>query len=80
MDNKNLVTVREIEIIQLIEKDYSNLQIAAVLTITVRTVETHRKNIYKKTNCHNVLSLVKWAYLHQLIPVSHTVQRVLYNL
>ena len=48
MDNKNLVTVREIEIIQLIEKDYSNLQIAAVLTITVRTVETHRKNIYKK--------------------------------
>lgn len=63
----NKLTSREIEILQLIEKDYANLQIATTLAIAVRTVETHRKNIYKKTNCHNVLSLVKWAYQHQHI-------------
>lgn len=64
----NKLTGREMEILQLIEKNYSNLQIATALSITVRTVETHRKNIYRKTNCHNVLSLVKWAYQHRHIP------------
>ena len=68
----NLLTTREIEILQLIEKDCSNRQISATLSITIRTVETHRKNIYKKTNCHNVLSLVKWAYRHQHIqPIAY---------
>ncbi len=68
----NKLTSREVEILQLIEKDYSNLQIATILAIAVRTVETHRKNIYKKTNCHNVLSLVKWAYHHKHIrPVEY---------
>ena len=61
------LTNRELEIIKLMEKDFSNKQIAETLFISVRTVETHRKNIFKKTNCNNVLSLVKWAYEHQLL-------------
>lgn len=61
------LTLREKEIISLMEKDYSNKQIAAELNISIRTVETHRKNIFKKTNTNNVLTLVKWAYEHKIL-------------
>lgn len=61
------LTQREKEIIALMEKDLSNKQIADQLEISVRTVETHRKNIFRKTGTNNVLSLVKWAYAHKII-------------
>jgi DNA-binding NarL/FixJ family response regulator len=61
------VTDREIEIIRLIEKEYSNKQIAETLFISERTVETHRKNIFRKTNTNSVIGLVKYAYEHRLI-------------
>lgn len=61
------LTPRERQIISLMEKDHSNKQIADVLDIAVRTVETHRKNIFQKTGTNNVLTLVKWAYEHQVL-------------
>lgn len=61
------LTVREIEIISLIEKEYNNKQIAEALFISERTVETHRKNIFRKTNTNSVIGLVKYAYEHKLI-------------
>lgn len=61
------LTIREKEIIQLLEKDLSNKEIADSLFISVRTVETHRKNILKKTDTNNLLSLLKWAYEHKII-------------
>lgn len=61
------LTSREIEIIKLIEKEYNNKQIAEALFISERTVETHRKNIFRKTNTNTVIGLVKYAYEHRLI-------------
>lgn len=61
------LTSREIEIIKLIEKEYNNKQIAETLFISERTVETHRKNIFRKTNTNSVIGLVKYAYEHKLI-------------
>ncbi len=61
------LTAREIEIIQLIEKELSNKQIAEKLFLSERTVETHRKNIFRKTNTSSVIGLVKYAYEHKLI-------------
>lgn len=61
------LTAREIEIIQLIEKELSNKQIAERLFLSERTVETHRKNIFRKTNTSSVIGLVKYAYEHKLI-------------
>lgn len=61
------LTSREIEIIRLIEKEYNNKQIAEALFISERTVETHRKNIFRKTNTNSVIGLVKYAYEHKLI-------------
>ncbi len=61
------LTDREIEIIRLIEKEYSNKQIAETLFISERTVETHRKNIFRKTATNGVIGLIKYAYERKLI-------------
>ncbi len=61
------LTAREIEIIRLIEQEYNNSAIAARLYISERTVETHRKNIFRKTGTNSVLGLVKYAYEQRLV-------------
>jgi DNA-binding NarL/FixJ family response regulator len=61
------LTDREIEVIRLIEKEYNNKQIAEELFISERTVETHRKNILRKTHTSSVIGLVKYAYEYKLI-------------
>ena len=61
------LTAREIEIVQLIEKELSNKEIAKKLFLSERTIETHRKNIFRKTNTSSVMGLVKYAYEHNLI-------------
>ncbi|MEO7532157.1 MAG: LuxR C-terminal-related transcriptional regulator, partial [Sediminibacterium sp.] len=60
------LTGREVEIIKLIEKEYSNKLIADSLFLSERTVETHRKNIFRKTRTNSVLGLIKYAYEHKL--------------
>lgn len=60
-------TEREKEIIQLIAKEYSNARIGETLFISERTVETHRKNIFRKANTKSVVGLIKYAFEHKLI-------------
>jgi two-component system, NarL family, nitrate/nitrite response regulator NarL len=55
------LTPRELEIIKLINEDLSNKMIADKLFISERTVETHRRNIYRKTNTQTVVGLLKMA-------------------
>ena len=50
-----------------VEREYNNKQIAEALFISERTVETHRKNIFRKTNTNSVIGLVKYAYEYKLI-------------
>lgn len=61
------LTQREIEIIKLIEREMSNKQIAAHLFLSEKTVETHRKNIYRKTETNSLIGLIKFAYEHHII-------------
>lgn len=61
------ITKREGQLIALIENDLSNKQIAQALNISLLTVETHRKNIMRKTGAGNSLSLVKWAYSNKIL-------------
>jgi DNA-binding NarL/FixJ family response regulator len=61
------LSAREIEIIKLIEKEYSNKLIADTLFLSERTVETHRKNIFRKTKASGVIGLIKYAYGNKLI-------------
>jgi DNA-binding NarL/FixJ family response regulator len=60
-------TTRELEILRLIVKEHSNKQIAAMLFISERTVEIHRRNILKKTDAANTVGLVRYAYENKII-------------
>ncbi len=61
------LTEREIEIVRLIAKEYSNAQIAEELFISERTVETHRKNIFRKTATKGVVGLLKFAMEQKIV-------------
>ena len=66
-EGKNeLLTEREQEIVRLIVKEFSNKKIAEKLFISERTVETHRKNIFRKTNTSSLVGLVKFAFEHNI--------------
>ena len=56
-----LLTNREKEILQLIVAEFSSQQIAEKLFLSVRTIESHRFNLYKKLNVNNTVALVKMA-------------------
>lgn len=66
-DNNPHLTNREVEIIRLIENENSNKKIADMLFISERTVETHRKNIFRKTHTQSIVGLLKYAYEHKII-------------
>ena len=43
------------------------MKIADILFISERTVETHRKNIFRKTGTQSIIGLLKYAYEHKII-------------
>ncbi|SNS51720.1 two component transcriptional regulator, LuxR family [Ekhidna lutea] len=66
-EEQKLLTDREREILKLIAKEFTNKQMAEELFISERTVETHRKNIFRKTKTNNLVGLIKFAYANNLI-------------
>lgn len=63
----SILSAREIEIVELIAKEYTNAKIAETLFISERTVETHRKNIFRKTDTKSVIGLIKYCVDKKLI-------------
>lgn len=61
------LTERELEVVRLLAKEYTNEKIADELHISYRTVETHRKNIMQKTKSANLAGLIKFAFTKGLI-------------
>jgi DNA-binding NarL/FixJ family response regulator len=64
---EDILSKREIEILKLICKEYSNADIASQLFLSVSTVETHRKNLIAKLGVNNTVGLVKFALKNKLI-------------
>jgi two-component system, NarL family, nitrate/nitrite response regulator NarL len=64
---KSLLTDREKEVLKFILSEKSNKEIAALLFISERTVESHRKNLYRKTNTETLVGLVKYAIDNKLV-------------
>ncbi len=58
---KNLLTTREKEILGLIVKEFTSAKIASRLHLSIRTVDTHRKNMIRKTDSKTLIGLVKVA-------------------
>jgi len=65
--DESILTEREIEIVKLLGREYTNEKIAQELNISFRTVETHRKNILQKTKSHNLAGLLKYAYFKGIL-------------
>ena len=66
-DSYDLLTDREKEILQLLAEGESNKEIAAVLNLSVYTVETHRANLMQKLGLHNTAEIVLYAVRKKII-------------
>lgn len=52
---------RERQILTLISQGYQNKEMAKKLCISIKTVESHRLNLMKKLDAHNIVELLNWA-------------------
>ena len=64
---ENTLTHREVEILRMIARGYTNNQIAQKLSISPRTVEGHRSNLMSKLDLHSRVELVEYAEQHGLL-------------
>lgn len=61
LDKFKMLSRKEKKILGLITSGFSNSAIAKELSISIKTVETHRANIMKKLGIHNLVDLVKFS-------------------
>lgn len=66
-DDLEPLTAREKEVLQLAARGHTNRQMAAMLNISTRTVETHRANLMEKLNLHSRVDLARYAEEHGLL-------------
>ena len=55
------LSAREREVLQLIAEGWSTKQIASHLYVSIKTIETHRRQIMKKLDLHSIADLTKYA-------------------
>jgi len=56
------LTERERQVLKLVAEGSRNRDVAEVLCISLKTVETHRLNLMKKLDAHNAADMTQWAY------------------
>ena len=61
------ISPRELEVLKLIAQEFSNAEIAEKLYISIRTVDTHRRNLLEKLGVKNTAGLVKFAIQKGLV-------------
>jgi len=66
-DKESVLTDRESEIVRLLVAGKVNKEIADLLNISVRTVETHRAAIMKKLGINSVVELVLYAIRNNIV-------------
>ena len=63
----SILTPREREIVQLIAEGHSNKQIAGILNLSLKTVETHRAHVMRKLNLSSAAELVRYAVRNKIV-------------
>jgi DNA-binding NarL/FixJ family response regulator len=63
------LSTRERQVLQLIAEGKTNRQIAEVLGLATKTIDTHRTRLMRKLNIHDQTSLVKFAIRRGIVPV-----------
>ncbi|MCD6417742.1 response regulator transcription factor [bacterium] len=65
----SILTPRECEVLQLIAEGKTNKEIADELGVSIKTIDTHRQQIMKKLDIHNVAELTRYAIKMGLTPL-----------
>ena len=65
--SKSILTPREREIVQLIAEGTSNKQMASILSLSLKTMETHRAAVMRKLNLHSQAELVRYAVRNKFV-------------
>ena len=65
----SVLSAREREVLQLIAEGWSTKQIASHLYVSIKTIETHRRQIMKKLDLHSIADLTKYAIREGLTSV-----------
>jgi two-component system response regulator NreC len=68
------LTTREREILQLIAEGHTSKAIAGILSLSTKTVETHRAHIMQKLDIHNTAGLIMYAIQKGWVEVSNARQ------
>jgi DNA-binding NarL/FixJ family response regulator len=63
------LTTRQREVLQLIAEGHTSREIAQILTISLKTVESHRQSIMERLDLHDLASLVRYAIRTGLVRV-----------
>lgn len=66
-DSYDSLTDREKEVLQLLAEGKSNKETAAILNVSVYTVDSHRTHLMQKLNLHNTAELVLYAVRKKII-------------
>ena len=67
----SILSPREREVLQLIAEGKTNRQIAEMLNVSLKTIETHRQQIMNKLEIHNIVELTKYAIREGLASLDH---------
>lgn len=68
-DSYDTLTSREREVFHLAAEGYKNAEIAERLSISARTVETHRANLMRKLGLQNKTDLIRYAMRRGVLPL-----------
>ena len=64
-----VLTAREREVTQLLAEGKSSKEVASLLNLSTKTVETHRSNIMRKLSLHSIRDLVVYAIKNNIIQI-----------
>lgn len=70
-EDRELLSAREREVLQLVAEGYHNKEIAALLYVSVKTVEAHKDSIKKKLNLRDQTDLIKYALSKGMIAIDN---------
>ena len=68
-DTSNGLTPREREVLQLIAEGYTNKEIAEILSLSAKTIQSHRTNLMNKLDLHDRGELIKYAIQKKIIDI-----------
>jgi len=69
VDPYDTLTEREREVLHLVAEGHTNAEIAARLSISIRTVEMHRGHMMRKVGLRNQTDLVRYALRRGILPI-----------